>query len=99
MSETELSEEIINLFKKKEKLNREIDELQNKLVKKLCPKGKSQCEPAYCTFRITDSCPFLERWQNILSEANVKEDFPEEILDILSKILPTKRKVLRKKKG
>jgi len=100
VSEKKLSQEIIILFKKREELNREIDRLENKLAKNLCPKGKSRCEPSYCTFRITDSCPFLKRWRNILSEANVKEDFPEELLNyiakIIAKILPTKEESSKK---
>jgi hypothetical protein len=51
-------------------IERKIERLQNQLVQALCPKGKEECEPAYCMFRITDTCPFLREWNNILEEAS-----------------------------
>jgi hypothetical protein len=50
---------------KEKKTERELNKLERQLVKKLCPKGKKECEPAYCTFRYTDTCPFLKKWGEI----------------------------------
>jgi hypothetical protein len=53
------------ISKKEKKTERELNTLERQLVKKLCPKGKNECEPAYCTFRYTDTCPFLKKWREI----------------------------------
>lgn len=51
---------------KEKNIERELNKLEKELVKKLCPKGyKTECEPAYCTFQITDTCPFLKKWREI----------------------------------
>jgi hypothetical protein len=48
------------------KTERELKRLERELVKELCPKGyKRECEPAYCIFRYTDTCPFLKKWREI----------------------------------
>jgi hypothetical protein len=60
-----LKQKIIALFKEKERIEKEIASLQDELVNELCPKGKSSCEPAYCTFRYTNTCPFLIEWRRI----------------------------------
>jgi hypothetical protein len=60
-----LEEKLATLFKEKEKIDKEIDKLEKQLTKQLCPKGKKECEPAYCTFRITNTCPFLKKWRKI----------------------------------
>jgi len=49
------------------------------MVKELCPKGKEQCDPAYCTLRITNTCPFIREWSEILDSANISEDTKYEL--------------------
>jgi len=68
VSKEHIRKEIITLTKKKESLDREIGKLQNQLVRKLCPKKKRECEPAYCVLRLTNSCPFLDEWRSIEKE-------------------------------
>jgi len=59
----------IAISSKEKKTERELNELERELVKKLCPKGyKKECEPAYCTFRYTDTCPFLKKWREITKD-------------------------------
>jgi hypothetical protein len=55
-------EKLRRLLNERRTIDREITKLEKELVKELCPKGKSSCEPAYCTFRDTDTCPFLKEW-------------------------------------
>lgn len=69
MNEVPLKEKIIALFKKKKEIEKEIEKLRDNLVKQLCPKHKHECEPAYCIFRITNTCPFLKIWREILKES------------------------------
>lgn len=64
MNETQ--KRIVVLLKEKKRIEKEIEKLKNQLVKQYCPKKKKECEPAYCTFRITDTCPFLTKWRRIL---------------------------------
>ena len=75
MNKGQLRKKIIALSKqqKKENTEKEIEKLQNKLVQKLCPKGKKECEPAYCILRMTNSCPFLDEWRSI--EKEIGEDY------------------------
>lgn len=73
MEKEQMKKKIVTLFQRKRKIEEEIKNLQNRLVKQLCPKRKQECEPAYCTFRITDTCPFLKEWSNILKEGQVEE--------------------------
>lgn len=78
---------IVTLFKEKENLGREIEKLQNQLVQQLCLKRKQKCEPAYCTFRLTDTCPFLKEWYKILEEAHIPKDTKYDIfIDFIEKI-------------
>lgn len=79
---------IASLFKEKENIEKEIEKLQNELVQKLCPKGKKECEPTYCVFRLTDSCLslILEKWHKILKEANVPKDTKHDLfIDFIEK--------------
>lgn len=62
----EIQRKIVVLLKERKRIEKEIERLQNQLVKKYCLKKKKECEPAYCTFRITDTCPFLTKWRRIL---------------------------------
>jgi hypothetical protein len=48
-----------------------INDIERKLTALFCPKGKSECEPAYCIFRRTDSCDFLNRWRVIIKKYSV----------------------------
>lgn len=75
MNKGQLRKKIIALSKqqKKENTEKEIEKLQNKLVQKLCLKGKKECEPAYCILRMTNSCPFLDEWRSI--EKEIGEDY------------------------
>jgi hypothetical protein len=54
-----------SIAKKERATEQALNRLERQLVKELCPKGKKECEPAYCTFRITNTCPFLEKWRTI----------------------------------
>jgi len=59
----------IAISSKEKKTERELNKLERELVKKLCPKGyKKECEPAYCIFRYTDTCPFLKKWREITKD-------------------------------
>jgi hypothetical protein len=53
------------LLKERKRIDEDIAKLEKELVKELCPKGKLACEPAYCTFRYTDTCPFLKEWRSV----------------------------------
>lgn len=37
-----------------------INDVEKRLTSLLCPKGKNECDPAYCTFRTNDNCEFLK---------------------------------------
>jgi hypothetical protein len=64
--EKDLKKRYAKIANKESKNERELTKLERELVKKLCPKGYlKECEPAYCTFRITDTCPFLKKWREI----------------------------------
>jgi len=62
----EIKRRIITLLREKENKEKEIEKLQNQLVQQFCPKEKQKCEPAYCAFRITETCPFIQEWKKIL---------------------------------
>jgi hypothetical protein len=58
------------ITKQEKKTDREMKRLERELVKQLCPKGyKKECEPAYCIFRYTDTCPFLKKWREISKDS------------------------------
>lgn len=87
MSEEQVGQKIIALYKEKENIERVIEKLQNELVQQLCPKEKKECEPEYCVFRLSDACPFLKAWREILEEANVpKETKYDLFIDFIEKI-------------
>jgi len=60
-------QKVIMLLKEKRRIEKELQDLENQLAKELCPKRKSSCEPAYCTFMLTNTCPFLKEWHAITS--------------------------------
>jgi len=68
LDEEQLKKKIVTFLKEKRKIEKQIEKLQNQLVQQLCPKRKQECEPAYCTFRVTATCPFLKKWHEILDE-------------------------------
>jgi hypothetical protein len=70
VSEEQLRRQVAKLSKQRKDLDKEIEKIQKQLARKLCPKRKKECEPAYCIFRITKSCPFLEKWHEIAQEIN-----------------------------
>ena len=72
MPKEQLKSKLIKLLTDKERVENEIEKLQNQLVQQLCPKGKQSCEPEYCALRMTETCPFLKKWRKILTEANVR---------------------------
>ncbi|MEM3726251.1 MAG: hypothetical protein QXK98_05245 [Candidatus Bathyarchaeia archaeon] len=91
MNKEQLRKKIIDLFQKKGKIEEEIQKLQNQLVQQLCPKEKQECEPAYCTFRITDTCPFLKEWSKILEEGHVQKDTKyDDFIDFIEKFSANK---------
>ena len=66
MNKGKLKKRHTNIANKEKKTERELKRLEMELVKKLCPKGyKRECEPAYCIFRYTGTCPFLKKWREI----------------------------------
>ena len=66
MDKEKLKKRRKEIAKDEEKVERELKKLERELVKELCQKGyKKECEPAYCIFRITDTCPFLKKWREI----------------------------------
>ena len=69
MDKEQIRQKVIALYKNKESNKKQIEELQNELVKQLCPKEKQECEPEYCVFRLSDACPFLKEWWKILEDA------------------------------
>jgi hypothetical protein len=73
VDEEQLRKRIIELSKQKKNIDKEMQELQNLLVQKLCVKKKEECEPAYCVFRMTDSCSFLDEWRSILKETKIHQ--------------------------
>ena len=69
MNEDRPEKKLHKLLKEKKEKEIEIEKLERQLTKELCPKGKQECEPAYCTFQITDTCPFLKKWRKISKES------------------------------
>lgn len=65
MDKEDLRKRRSSIAKKERATEQALNRLERQLVKELCPKGKKECEPAYCTFRITNTCPFLEKWRTI----------------------------------
>lgn len=63
MDKEDLRKKRTTISRKEKETERELSKLERQLVKKLCPKGKKECEPAYCTFRYTNTCPFLKEWR------------------------------------
>jgi len=49
----------------------EIAVIEKEFTKLLCPKGKKECEPAYCSLRIANECPFLEKWHILVKKYNL----------------------------
>lgn len=91
MPSEKIKERIISLYAERKGIDEEIQSLQNQLVEQLCPKEKKECEPEYCTFRLTDTCPFLEEWHKILTEAHVPEETVSDVLlDVVEKALKDK---------
>ncbi len=70
----EVRRELITLLIEKEKKDNQIKNLQNKIVQILCPTKKKECEPAYCAFRITVTCPFISEWRVLLEETQIKKN-------------------------
>ena len=61
MKEHKLNTQFQHMYAKKRDIEKELEELKLKLFKNLCPKGyKDECEPAYCIFRITNSCDYVK---------------------------------------
>ncbi len=63
MGDEELEKQLAKAAKSRHSSRSEIKRLEKEYAVLLCPKGKEECEPAYCTFRITDTCPFLDKWR------------------------------------
>lgn len=91
MTDGELRKRVVSLFNKREGIEKEIEKLQNQLVQQLCPKEKQECEPEYCMFRLTDTCPFVKEWRKILEEAQVPKDTKYDLfIDFVEKVLEDK---------
>jgi hypothetical protein len=53
-------EQMKKLVKERKETYGKIEKLERILFKKLCPKHYlNTCEPAYCIFRITNTCKYL----------------------------------------
>ena len=66
-------EELRKLMKEKHKNEEKIKELERVLFRELCPKHYLEdCEPAYCVFRITDSCEYLKSLRKIYANEGGK---------------------------
>jgi len=66
-------EKIVNELKQAMRIRNEnekvVKEIEHRLFKLLCPKHYlDECEPAYCVFRITDSCEYLKILRKINQE-------------------------------
>ena len=68
MSEDRPKKKTGRFVKGKKEKEKEIEKLEKQLTKELCPKGKTECEPAYCAFRYTETCPFLKEWRRMSKE-------------------------------
>lgn len=91
MNEERIKNRIISLFKQRQNIEKEIEKLQNELVQRSCPKGKQECEPEYCVFRLANTCPFLKKWREMLEEAGVpKETRYDLLIEFLEKIMKDK---------
>jgi len=67
MAEKDLENQLENISKIP-KRSVEIKKIEKQFTTLLCPKGKNECEPAYCTFQITNTCPFLDRWRSMVKK-------------------------------
>lgn len=86
-----MRKKLVALFKEMKKIEEEIQKIQNQLVQQLCPKKKEECEPAYCTFRITDTCPFIKEWNKILEEGEYPKDTRyDDFVEFIEKISSNK---------
>lgn len=70
MEKENLKKKRTAISRKEKETERELNKLERQLVKELCPKGKKECEPAYCTFRYTNTCPFLKEWRRLSKNSN-----------------------------
>jgi capsule polysaccharide export protein KpsE/RkpR len=68
VDETELEKQLANALKSQESYRLEIERIKKVYTVLLCPKEKSECEPAYCMFQITDKCPFLDKWSFLVKK-------------------------------
>jgi hypothetical protein len=71
VDETELERKLEKAAKSKNAASKTIKSVELQYTLLLCPKGKKECEPAYCSFRISDTCPFLEKWHFLVKKYNV----------------------------
>ena len=61
-----------NLKDDAKKFSEYLEKVQVELFNKYCLKDyKEDCEPAYCIFRITKECKFIEEWSKIKDELNL----------------------------
>ena len=65
MNEEELDKQAAKAFNSQKANQAEIKRLEIEYTKLLCPKGKKECEPAYCSLRISNECPFIIKWRSI----------------------------------
>jgi len=65
VGETELEKQLAKASKSRNSSSSEIKKIERLYAIRFCPKGKEECEPAYCTFQITNTCPFLKEWRSL----------------------------------
>lgn len=92
MNERHAKAKVIALYRDKAAIEKKIEKYQIELTRQLCPKGKQECEPEYCVFRLADTCPFLKEWWAILEEAGVPRTGEYDLLvDFVQRMLEDKR--------
>lgn len=65
MSVEDISKEYLEKKRELLSLERDIQRLLNQLAAMLCPKGKKECEPGNCAYRISNSCEYLDHIRNL----------------------------------
>jgi hypothetical protein len=73
VDENELELQLAKALESRESCQAEIKRIEKIYTTLLCPKGKSICEPAYCTFQITGTCPFLDKWRSIAKKYKLQK--------------------------
>ena len=71
MNEKDFEKQLAEFSKLRTSSNKDIKRIEHEFTKSLCPKGKMVCEPSYCIFQITNTCPFLKKWRYLVEKYNI----------------------------